>query len=71
MTVVKLSNGQFDVVGDGGTSVMGPFGGPCADREYAVVIARMLELFERVEAQIEEINRKLARRGGLNDGYNR
>jgi hypothetical protein len=59
MKVMELDNGLFDVVDDSGTSLMEPFGGPCVDREYAVVIARMLELFGRVEKRIGEINDRL------------
>lgn len=58
-TVQQLFDGTFDVQNEAGTSLLDAFGGPFRLRETAEAAQRMLNSFDKVEAQIAEINESL------------
>jgi len=55
----ELPNGEFDVQDSKGNSLLDGLGGPFRSRGAAEQAARMLNAFDKVEAQIQEINEGL------------
>jgi hypothetical protein len=62
VTVKELANGTFDVQDADGRSLLDRMGGPFRLQETAEAARRMLDGFDAVDVQIQQINQQLASR---------